>query len=172
MKGRNRLPVALLGLGIFGFGAGAARGQGALPSPSASPIQLLARGETVEPFAAEGLDGTMNHISYPKGSSTVLLFFLSSCPTCHRMIPEWNRAYDRRPKGLQVVGVLMDREPPGFFMATPVSFPVVRSPGKALREAFKVARVPLTLRVGPGGKVADVAMGVIDPIRLGEFFRP
>jgi len=26
--------------------------------------------------------------------------------------------------------------------------------------------------VGPGGKVEDVGEGIIDPIRLGEIFRP
>jgi hypothetical protein len=32
--------------------------------------------------------------------------------------------------------------------------------------------VPLTLRVGEGGRVEDLALGVTDPIRLGELFKP
>jgi hypothetical protein len=32
--------------------------------------------------------------------------------------------------------------------------------------------VPLTLRLSPGGKIEDLALGVLDPIRLGELFRP
>jgi hypothetical protein len=28
------------------------------------------------------------------------------------------------------------------------------------------------LRVGPGGQVQDVGLGALDPIRLGELFRP
>lgn len=133
---------------------------------------LLSPGDTVPAFEAEGLDGATQQIGYPKGSTTVLLFFSSGCPTCHKMIPEWNRAYERKPSALKVVGVLMDREPPGFFMATPVSFPVVRSPGKELARAFKVQRVPLTLRVGPGGRVEDVGVGPLDLMRIGEIFRP
>jgi hypothetical protein len=117
------------------------------------------------------VDGVVRQVSYPKGSSTILLFFLSSCPTCHKMIPEWNRAYERRPPGVTVLGVLMDREPPGFFQLTPVSFPVVRAPDRDFRSTFKLARVPLTLRVGPGGKVQGVGSGLLDPIRLGELFR-
>lgn len=130
----------------------------------------LAVGDTVPAFDAEGIDGVTKHVSYPKGSATVLVFFLSGCPTCHKMIPEWNRAFDRRPKGLEVVGVILDRETPGFWMATPISFPVVRSPGKEFSETFKISKVPMTLRVGPGGKVVSVNQGLVDPIRLGEIF--
>jgi hypothetical protein len=151
--------------------AGAASAADTPPASSAPPV-LLAKGDLVQPFDAEGLDGSVKHVDFPKGTTTLLLFFLSSCPTCHRMIPEWNRAYVRRPSSLSVLGVMMDHEPPGFFAARPIVFPVVRSPAKALREAFKVERVPLAVRVGPGGKVQDVAMGYVDPIRVGELFRP
>jgi hypothetical protein len=144
------------------------------PPPGSPPPVLLARGELVQPFDAETLDGSTTRVEFPKGSTTLLLFFLSSCPTCHRMIPEWNRAYTRRPARLQVLGVMMDHEPPGFFAAKPIAFPVVRAPGngRALRDAFKVERVPLAVRVAGGGKVEDVAMGYVDPIRVGELFRP
>lgn len=143
--------------------------QGAASTPTPTPI--LAPGDVVPPFDAEGLDGVVKHVGFPKGSTTLLLFFLSSCPTCHKMIPEWNKAYEKRSRGLDVLGVLMDREPPGFFMATPVLFPVVRSHGRQLAQTYRIHRVPLTLRVGPGGKVEDAGMGALDPIRLGEIFR-
>jgi hypothetical protein len=136
------------------------------------PETFLQKGEVVAPFKAAGIDGQPRDLGYPKGKSTVLLFFLSSCPTCHKMLPEWNRAYERRPAELNVVGVLMDQEPPGFFTATPVAFPVVRNPGKGALGGYKINKVPMTLRVGPGGTVEDIAVGMVDPIRLGEIFRP
>lgn len=160
------IATAIVFAGSLVPGAGALRAQ----TPSAPP-PTVSPGETVPSFDAEGLDGVVRHVDYPRGSSTLVLFFLSGCPTCHRMIPLWNQAYQKRPPGLNVVGVLMDKEPPGFFMATPISFPVVRSPGKDLLRAYKISRVPLTLRVGPGGKVEDVALGLVDGIRLGELFR-
>jgi peroxiredoxin len=138
------------------------------PSPTPSP----APGDVVPPFQAEGLDGQVQHVAYPKGSTTVLFFFLSSCPTCHKMIPEWNRAYERKPDGLTVIGVLMDQEPPGFFMAMPISFPVVRSPGRAFLQSYKVHRAPMTVRIGAGGKVEDAAAGIVDGIRLGQLMKP
>ncbi|MBI3932203.1 MAG: TlpA family protein disulfide reductase [Acidobacteria bacterium] len=166
-----------LAVAIVAGASGDAAAQTATPSASPS-VAGLSRGDRVPSFAAEGIDGAIRRVDFEPGSATVLLFFLSSCPTCHRMIPMWNQAYERRPRNLQVVGVLLDQEPPGFFMATPISFPVVRAPGatasekRAFSGTFKVHRVPVTLRVGPGGKVEDVALGQVDLIRLGEIFRP
>ena len=102
-------------------------------------------------------------MDFPKGSKTVLLFFLSGCPSCHKMIPEWNSAYERRPKDLKVVGVIMDQEPPGFFGTMPIAFPVVRAPGREFLRSLNVNRAPVTLRVGEGGRIEDVALGVDRP---------
>lgn len=136
-----------------------------------TPVPLPSSGDVIPAFVADRVSGTSEYVDFPKGSTTILLFFLSSCPTCHKMIPEWNRAFERRSAGLRVVGVLMDQEPPGFFVAMPISFPVVRAPGREFLSSLKVNRAPLTLRVGPGGKVEDVGIGLLDPIRLGELFR-
>jgi thiol-disulfide isomerase/thioredoxin len=124
--------------------------------------------------AFETLDiaGKPQRVSFPAGSTTVVLFFLSGCPTCHKMIPEWNRAYERRPKDVKVVGVIMDQEPPGFWGTMAISFPVLRSPGRQFLSGLSVNRAPLTLRVTGGGKVEDVGLGLLDPIRVGELFRP
>jgi hypothetical protein len=129
-------------------------------------------GELVQPFDAQAIDGTPQTVAFTAPGSTILLFFLSSCPTCHRMLPEWNRAFQRRPKGLTVLGVLMDREAPGFFQQYPVAFPVVRSPGREFLQKLKVSRAPLMVRVAKGGRIEDVQMGQADPIRVGEIFRP
>ena len=143
------------------------------PRPTPTPPPVLSPGDTVPPFEAEGLDGETHSVTFPPGHDTVLLFFMSSCPACHRMIPEWNREYEKRPAGLQVIGVLLDQEPPGFFMAMPISFPVLRTPGRELTQGkYKVYRVPTTLRVAPGGVVDGVGQGQLDGIRLGELFRP
>jgi thiol-disulfide isomerase/thioredoxin len=149
---------------------------GLAPAQSPDAPRPLAKGDTVAAFQGERLDGALRRVGFEQ--ETVVLFFLSSCPTCHRMIPLWNSAYERRPKGLDVVAVMLDQEPPGFFMATPISFPVVRAPGRtplekrAFAESYKVHRVPITARIGPGGKVEDVGVGLLDPIRVGELFRP
>jgi hypothetical protein len=164
------IPIVLASLLATGRAAPATAASA--PAQPLSAPQAPSRGDVFRSFVAESLDGTSKHIDFPKGSSTVLLFFSSGCPVCHRMIPEWNRMFEKHPKSLAVIGVLMDKEPPGFFMATPIAFPVVRSPGNEFMRLHKVNRVPLTLRVSGGGKVEDVGLGVLDPIRLGELFRP
>lgn len=140
------------------------------PTARAQDVALLQKGETVPEFVAERIDGSREEIRFAPGSATLLLFFTSGCPVCHKMIPEWNRAFERRPEKLRVVGVLLDREPAGFFQLMPVAFPVVRAPSRAFLEQIKVRRVPMTVRVGPGGKVEEAAVGIVDPIRLGEIF--
>jgi peroxiredoxin len=138
----------------------------------APPPNAPSKGDVVPVFETLGVDGKARKVAFPKGSKTVLLFFLSSCPHCHKMIPEWNRAYDRRPKGLEVLGVIMDQEPPGFWTTMPVTFPVLRSPGREFLRQLKVNRAPLALRVSEGGRIEDVAPGETDLIRLGEIFKP
>jgi hypothetical protein len=140
------------------------------PSPAASPGPVA--GDVIPPFDAEGMAGTSVHVDFPKGSKTVLIFFLSSCPHCQRMIPEWNRAFERKPPSLKVLGVLMDRESPGFFQVMPVSFPVVRSPNAAFLRSLKIRTAPVTMRVDAGGSVASVGVGELDGIRLGQLFAP
>jgi len=150
-------------------------------SPPASPSV----GDVVPVIETLSIDGKPVKIDFPKGSKTMLLFFLSGCPHCHRMIPEWNRAFDRKPKGLKIVGVIMDPDqaPASFWQEHPISFPVVRSPGREFLRTLNVNRAPLTLRVGEGGKVEDLGLGeacsaaspagsCIDGIHLGALFAP
>jgi peroxiredoxin len=141
-------------------------------SAAAAPRAAPSKGDVVPAFETTGIDGKPHKFDFPKGSRTVFLFFLSGCPSCHKMIPEWNRAYARRPKGLKVVGVIMDREPPNFWSTMSITFPVVRAPGRKFLRSLNVNRAPLTLRVVEGGAVEDLALGVTDPIRLGQLFKP
>jgi hypothetical protein len=146
-----------------------------LAAPSAGAQRLAApltpsKGDIVPAFETLAVDGTPWKLDFPRGSKTVFLFFMSSCPVCHKMIPEWNRAYERRPRDVKVVGILLDQEPPGFWGTIAVAFPVLRTPGREFPRSLNVNRVPLTLRVGEGGRVEDLALGHIDPIRLGEMF--
>ncbi len=152
--------------------ASAASASAQAPTPAPSRPPSLAVGDVVSGFDAVGVDGVSRRVDFPKGSHTVLLFFLSSCPVCHKMLPLWSEYYQRKAKDLDVVAVMLDREPPGFFSMMPIAFPVLRSPGASLNQAFKVHHVPMTIRIGPGGKVEDVVEGLVDPIKLGEIFRP
>src|SRR5688572_421367 len=62
-------------------------------APQAAPVPRPEPGDVIPEFDTVGVDGKSQHLAFDKGSKTVLLFFQSGCPHCHKMIPEWNRAY-------------------------------------------------------------------------------
>jgi peroxiredoxin len=176
---RSRTAILAAALPLLGTLAAA---QGA---PGAQPPLSPSKGDVVPAFETLGVDGKPAKVDFPKGSKTVLLFFLSGCPHCHRMIPEWNKAFERQPKGVKIVGVIMDPDqaPASFWQEHPIAFPVLRSPGREFLRTLNVNRAPLTLRVAEGGKVEDVGLGeacsggaaagsCIDGIHLGALFAP
>jgi hypothetical protein len=164
---RTRPPALVAVLVLLAGGALAQT----VPPPPSRPFAPAA-GDVVPTFESLSIDGSPRKVDFPAGSETVLLIFSAGCPHCQRMIPEWNRAYGRKPKELRVLGVLTDRETPGFWQTFSVTFPVVRSPGPQFLSDLNVHRVPLMLRVAGGGRIEDVISGETDPIRLGELFHP
>src|SRR5262249_17986925 len=82
---RQKLGTTLLALTVFvsvlvsGGASLAAQEPSASPTPPSGP----AVGDTIAPFDASNLEGKPTHVAFPKGSNTVLVFFLSSCPVCH-----------------------------------------------------------------------------------------
>jgi len=146
---------------------------GGWTATAAEGAARLKVGEKVPAVSGAGAaTGQVRTVDYAKAKATVLLFFMPDCPHCHKMIPEWNRAFERKPAGIEIVGLMLGQEPTGFFDIFPVSFPVLRYDGRAAAASFKLQQVPLMVRVGRTGLVEDVAQGVIDPIRVGEIFRP
>jgi hypothetical protein len=143
-------------------------GEAQTPAPPPTP----SKGDVIPAFETVAVNGKPWKVDFPRGSKTVFLFFMSSCPHCHKLIPEWNRAYERRSRDVRVVGMILDQEPPGFWGTIAIAFPVLRAPGREFLRSLHVNRVPLTLRVGEGGRVEDLTLGVVDPIRLGELFAP
>ena len=145
-------------------------------APEAAPARATPEprpvpGDVLPDFQTVGVDGKPQQVALGK-SKTVLLFFQSGCPHCHKMIPEWNRAYQSKPAGLNVYGIMLDKEPAGFFILMPIDFPVLRSPGRQYLDQIKQFRVPTMVRVGAGGKVEDVVVGIVDRMRVSQIFKP
>jgi hypothetical protein len=142
------------------------------PAPPAPAVPTMSPGDIMPTFDATALDGSTTQIRFPKGHVTVMVFFLSSCHVCHSMMPEWNRAFERMPEGIHMIGVMLDKAPPRVLADLAIQFPVVYMPEDPFRQQIKVHRVPQTMRIKEGGVIEDVAMGKIDAMRLGEFFGP
>jgi Redoxin len=164
MSTQRPRPWALLGILAATLWTGATRAD--------EPGPVLKVGDKVPIISAPAAsDGKTVTVDYAKSKATLLLLFLPDCPHCQKMLPEWGRAFPRKSAGLNVVALMLGDEPPGFFNVFPIPFPVVRYPGKDAQAHFKMIRVPMMVRVDPKGTVTDVVHGVIDPIRVGEFFR-
>lgn len=142
------------------------------PSPAPAAREGLAPGDPAPSFDVESLADVVAPVDFAKDGSTLLLFFLASCPHCKHMIPHWNAAYEKRPAGLKVIGVMLDREPPGFFQLIPIAFPVVHAADpREVGRLYKVTKVPMTVRVGARGNVEDIGTGPLDDARLSELFK-
>jgi len=106
----------------------------------------------------------------PEGSKTVLLFFLSGCPSCHKMIPS-GTAPTSGAEGPE--GRRGDHGPgaAGFWGTLAIGFP---SCGRRDRRSCGPQRQPRPARPAGGRGRPDRGSraGVIDPIRLGELFKP
>jgi thiol-disulfide isomerase/thioredoxin len=175
---RVRRPlVGVVLLSIAGtLGTGVLNGQSPAPtaaSPTPTPIPPLVPGEVVAPFQARGLNDVLYTVDFPKtGPTTVLLIFLSTCPHCHKMIPVWNKALEKKPKDLKVLGMMLDEGAPGFFTAFKINFPVLRP---ALPTEFanllRIKNVPMTVRIKPGGAIESIAVGDPDTAKVPDLFR-
>jgi hypothetical protein len=141
--------------------------------PAAPTAPQLAPGDAVAAFEAQGLNGMNYTIEFPKnGPTTVLLVFLASCPHCRATLPIWSGAFDKRPEGLKVQAIMLDEAPPGFFAFHKVTFPVLRAVDRRdVSQKLKVNRVPMTVRIKPGGVVEDVVQGELDAERVSQLFR-
>jgi thiol-disulfide isomerase/thioredoxin len=177
---RVRRPlVGVVLLSIVGtLGTGSLSSQSPAPtaaSPTPTPMPPLAAGDVIAPFQARGYanETPLYTVDFPKtGPTTVLLIFLSTCPHCHKMIPVWNKALEKKPKDLKVLGIMLDEGGPGFFQAFKIVFPVLRP---ALPTEFanllKIRNVPMTIRIKPGGIVESIAVGDPDAAKVPDLFR-
>ena len=98
-------------------------------------------------IAPAASDGKVVTVDYSKSKATLLLLFLPDCPHCQKMLPEWSRAFARKPAGLNVVGLMLGDEPPGFFNVFPIPFPVVRYPGRDAQNSLATRFMPSRIGV-------------------------
>ena len=148
------------------------------PAPAAappSPVPALAVGDVVTSFQAHSYasETPLYTIDFPKdGPTTVLLIFLSTCPHCHKMIPVWNKALEKKPQNLKVLGIMLDEGSPGFFANFKILFPVLRpAMPTELGKQLKLRTVPMTIRIKPGGVVEGVAVSDADADKVPGLMR-
>lgn len=142
--------------------------RGTLPEP----IERVAIGDVVEPFAARDLAGGQRTLD-PKGGDrdTLLLVFTTSCPACQENIPSWVELWERYQRDYEIVGVSVD-EPEAtvdYVARNLLPFPVVvPDDSEGFPRRYGIPGVPHTLWLSPEGRVREVWGGILGPDQLDE----
>ena len=78
---------------------------------------------------------------------TLLVFFVTDCPTCRLAVPYLNKL----ARGARVIGISQDEDAATkqFTEQLATAFPVQRDPGWALSRAFELTFVPSLFLLGP-----------------------
>lgn len=131
----------------------------------------LHKGDTVPAFTTVDVGGRPLQVSFPENRRTIILVFLASCSVCERQVPLWTEAFATRPPHTDVVAILVDQEPPGYWTDHPLPFTIVRTPSREfLHEQYHLHSAPSMLRVGPNGRVEDIQVGLASNARIHEIF--
>jgi len=113
------------------------------------------------------LDGKPVSLDSLRGRVVVLNFWATWCEPCRSELPELVALAGRhRARGLEVVGVSVDRDLPGdkiraFAERRKVTFPLWRDPDETLASALGVTQLPATFLIDAEGRIVWSARGAI-----------
>ncbi|MDH3628619.1 MAG: redoxin domain-containing protein [Acidobacteriota bacterium] len=132
-------------------------------------IPRLEVGDVVEGFTLPALDGAQTNLDYTD-RETLLLFFSPDCPACKTNFANWQAIEDsdlgdnRRVVFISTV----DEERTRQYVADKNLRSEVLVGSPSVLDRYKVARIPTTVQVGPGGVVNGVWIGVLSEAVVAE----
>ncbi|MFO1219955.1 MAG: TlpA disulfide reductase family protein [Burkholderiaceae bacterium] len=140
-----------------------------LASP-AMPAAAVEAGAPAPLLELPGLQGPVNSAAW-KGKLVVIDFWASWCTPCRRSFPWLNEMQARYgAKGLQVVGVNVDRERADaerFLAEVPARFAIAFDAAGEMPKRFAIKGMPTTVLVGADGRVIKKHTGFRDEDRPG-----
>ena len=111
-------------------------------------------------FALRALAGPNVRLSEHVGQVVVISFWGSGCDACRSQLEALQRDFGRyQAQGLRVYGVEVADDQTaalGFARGTPVTFPLLLDPAKAVARLYDVDNLPMTVLIDRDGKIRQV----------------
>jgi peroxiredoxin len=108
------------------------------------------------------IDGGTVSLSDFKGKTVVLNFWATWCQPCVMEIPNFEKFSKENPD-IPVLGIAMDGKPQqlkAFAQQHNMTYPIVIA-NTQVQNDYKVTTLPMTVIVGPDGKVKDTHIGIM-----------
>lgn len=121
------------------------------------------------PFAAVTLDGDSVRLADLRGAPVLLNVWATWCAPCREEIPELQALHETfGPRGLRVVGVTVDSRSAAedvrrFMDQYGMTYEIWWDPDQTSVSAFEAMGVPLTVLIGPDGRIRWRHMGAVPP---------
>ncbi len=180
MKRRDRIPLALLAVGLLLSSYFSAPARSAGGGACLAILPLLAGDNSMQQIANTGtenrfapswqlkdLEGKSVKLADFKGKVVVLNFWATWCPPCRREIPDFVALQKQyADKGLVIIGVSLDEG--GASVVKPfakkmgINYPVVMGDQKTIAAYGGVQVVPTTFIIDKTGKLAAQHEGGAD----------
>ena len=121
------------------------------------------------PFSAVTLEGDSVSLAALRGTPVLLNVWATWCAPCRREIPELQALHERyAPGGLRVIGVTVDARSAGadirqFVAEQGMTYEIWWDPDQTAVARFRAMGVPLTVLIGPDGRITWQHLGVLEP---------
>lgn len=128
-------------------------------------------GRAAPDFKLATPDGTTVRLSDYRGKWVVVNFWASWCGPCRQETPDLQRLAERHPQALVVIGVNQQESAEvaaKFTGQFDVTYPIALDADGEVSVAYRVAGLPRTLLVDPGGVIRSTTNGRITEDQLAK----
>jgi peroxiredoxin len=113
------------------------------------------------------LDGVQLQLASLRGKPLLVTFWATTCPSCIKEMPHLIELYEElSPRGLEIVGIAMDYDPPNHVLAMRnaknIPYPIALDINAEAARAFGNVRLtPTSFLIAPDGRVVYQKLGAM-----------